>query len=67
MDERQFMEDVWDILLQNTNFITLSVFAEKYRELFTEINCTTGVITLRDEHNEYELSIRKVYTNQPNK
>ena len=66
MNEKQFMQDVYDVLRGNTKYITQEKFDEKYGEYFVEIDCENGEILLRDEHNEYVLSLRKTWSDGEN-
>lgn len=59
MDEKEFIQDVWDILRGNTQYITLDKFKEKYDDLFLE--CYDGTIRLMDEKNEWHLWVQKVW------
>ena len=64
MDERQFIEDVWDILQNNTQYITIEQFREKYADYFVEIDLDARQIRLMDDHNEWHLSLRKVWCDE---
>lgn len=33
MDEKEFINDVWDVLMGNTEYITQQQFAEKYPDM----------------------------------
>ena len=66
MDEKQFMEDVFDVLLCNTFFVTQEDFFRKYRDYFVEIDCSKGEITLKDDNNEWRLTLQKVWSNNKN-
>lgn len=61
MNERQFMQDVYDVLCGNTQYITQEQFSEKYHDLFVEINCDNGEIKLSDDHNEWRLQLQKIW------
>lgn len=61
MDEKQFMQDLWDVLKGNTDYIALEQFRERYDEFFVEIDCAEKRIRLMDEHNEWHLGVQKVW------
>lgn len=60
MNKKQFMQDVWDVLMGNTEYITQEQFAEKYEDTLIELDCTRGIIELGDDHNEWQLTLQKV-------
>lgn len=66
MDEKEFMQNLWDVVLGNNIYITQEQFVEKYREYFVELDCTKGEIRLMDEHNEWRLTIQKVWCDNSN-
>ena len=60
INEKQLMENIWDILLKNDQYISQAQFVDKYRDYFVEIDCASGVIRLADDNNEYELKLQKI-------
>ena len=64
MEEKQFMQDVWDVLRGNTIYITQEQFNEKYGDLFVEIDCDNGEIRLADDHNEWRLMLQKTWCDE---
>lgn len=64
MNKKQFMQDVWDVLMGNTEYITQERFAEKYKDMFIELDCTRGIIKLADDHNEWQLTLQKVWCDE---
>ena len=61
MNEKEFIQDVWDLLAGNTQYCTMEKAREKYRDLLIEADFSGGFITLRDDHNEWRLSLQKVW------
>lgn len=61
MDEKRFMQNVWDVLRGNTVYITQEQFNEEYRDLFVEVDCDKGSIRIADDHNEWRLMLQKVW------
>ena len=66
MDEKEFIQDVWDLLAGNTQHITLEEAREKYRDMLVEVDCEEKHITLmdKDAHNEWRLSLQKVWCDE---
>lgn len=64
MDEREFINDVWDLLCGNTHFCTTEQAREKYLDLLVEVECREHYITLRDDHNEWRLSLQKTWCDE---
>ena len=64
MDEKEFMQDLWDVLRGNTTYITLEQFREKYDSLFVEVDNDTKSIRLMDDHNEWRLTLQKVWCDE---
>ncbi len=64
MDEKEFIQDVWDLLSGNTQFCTTEQASEKYSDLLVEVECTEHYITLRDDHNEWRLSLQKTWCDE---
>ena len=64
MDEKEFMQDLWDVLRGNTIYITPEQFNEKYDELFVEVDRDANRISMSDEHNEWHLTLRKVWCDE---
>lgn len=64
MNEKEFMQDLWDVLRGNTQYITQEKFTEQYDDLFVEVDCDKGEIKLTDGHNEWVLSVRKVWCDE---
>ena len=60
MNEKEFINDLWDVLRGNTDYCTLEKFRKKYDELFVE--CDEHIL-LADEHNEWHLTLNKVWSN----
>lgn len=61
MNEFEFINDVWDVLLGNTHFCTQEQFAEKYRDFIVEVDCDAKYIRIMDDHNEWRLMLQKVW------
>lgn len=66
MDERQFMQDLWDVLRGNTDYITPEQFRKKYDDLFVEVDCEENNIRIMDEHNEWYLRLQKTWCDGTN-
>ena len=64
MDEKQFMQDLWDLMQENTDYITPDQFREKYGSLLLEVDCEAGHIRMTDDHNEWHLCIQKVWCDE---
>jgi hypothetical protein len=64
MDEKEFIMNVWDLLAGNSQYITIDEAREKYRDLLVDVDCSEGFITLRDDHNEWRLSLQKVWCDE---
>ena len=64
MNEKEFIQDVWDLLAGNTQYCTTEQARKKYRDLLVEVKYTEHYITLRDEHNEWRLSLQKVWCDE---
>ena len=64
MDEKEFLQDLWDVLRGNTSYITLEQFKEKYGELFVEVDNDAKCIRLMDDHNEWHLTLQKVWCDE---
>lgn len=64
MNEKEFIQDVWDLLAGNSEYCTMEEAREKYRDLLIEVDCSEGFITLRDNHNEWRLSLQKVWCDE---
>lgn len=60
MNEKEFMNDVWDVLVGNTNLITQAKFLKKYIWYFEEIDCEKNSIIITDDKSEWKLSLTKV-------
>ncbi len=58
MNEKEFMTDLWDVLRGNTDYCTLEEFRKKYDNFFVE--CDEQIV-LEDEHNEWHLTLQKVW------
>ena len=58
------MQDLFDVACGNSVYITQEQFIEKYKHYFLEIDCTDGVITLRDDHNEWRLVLQKTWCDE---
>lgn len=61
LNEKQFIEDIWDVLQCNDQYITQKQFNEKYHDYFVEVDCSGGVIRLADDNSEYELKLQKTW------
>ncbi len=64
MNEKEFIQNVWDLLAGNTQYCTTEQAREKYKDLLVEVECSEHYITLRDEHNEWRLSLQKVWCDE---
>ena len=64
MNENEFIQDVWDLLNGNTEYFTQEESHEKYRDLMVDVDCENKFITLRDDHNEWRLSLQKVWCDE---
>ena len=64
MDDKQFINDLWDVLRGNTEHITLEQFRKKYDGLFVEVDGEDNHIRMMDDHNEWQLGIQKVWCDQ---
>lgn len=64
MDENEFIQDVWDLLAGNSQYCTMEEAREKYRDMLVEVDCENKFITLRDDHNEWRLSLQKVWCDE---
>lgn len=61
MNEKEFITDLWDIINGNKQYITAEKFKEKYSELTVEVNLDDHYILLSDMHNEWRLTLQKVW------
>lgn len=61
MNEKEFITDLWDIINGNEQYITAEKFKEKYSELTVEVNLDDHYILLSDAHNEWRLTLHKVW------
>ena len=59
IDPKRMIEDIWDILLHNTKYITPEIFLAKYHKYFDCIDCSKGIIYLTDGADTYKLSLEK--------
>lgn len=64
MDEKEFIQNVWDLLNGNSQYINIEEAREKYRDLMVDVDCENKFITLRDDHNEWRLSLQKVWCDE---
>ena len=55
------MQDLFDVLMGNTVYITLEQFREKYDEFFIEMNCEENNIRMMDDHSEWRLMLQKTW------
>ena len=61
MNEKDFLRDLWDLMRGNTIYITQDEFKKKYDDLL--VQCDES-IRLADEHNEWRLSLQKVWCDE---
>ena len=61
MNEKEFMQDVFDVLLKNDRFITQEQFYDKYEKLFIEYDPSLKVIRLGTDREEWLLSLQKTW------
>ena len=47
MNEKEFIQDVWDLVNGNTMYITQEESHKKYRDLMVEVDCEEKFITIR--------------------
>lgn len=66
MNEKQFIQDVWDVLCGNTEYITQEQFVAKYRDFFVYADGEERTIHLADDHNEWHIFLQKVWTDNTN-
>lgn len=62
MNENDFIRDLWDVIQGNIQYITQEQFIKKYRKLFDEYYLDDNTITLSDKHNEWRLTLQKVWS-----
>ena len=65
MNERNFIENVYDILMCNTDYMTQHVFLKKYEDLdfsFWNLHEDGSFISISDGHNEWQLELRKTWS-----
>lgn len=60
--EQQFMEDIFDVINNNKEYITQEQFLEKYEDYEVEIDYATSVINVRNpyERTQFKLEITQV-------
>ena len=61
MEEKEFLQDLFDLMCGNTNYITLEQFREKYDGYIVEMDCEANRIRMMDDHNEWHLNLQKVW------
>lgn len=61
MNEKEFIQDLWAVLT-NTEHITIEQFRERYKKMFVKVNDSGQSICIKDEHNEWKLSVEKVWS-----
>lgn len=61
MNEKDFMNDLWDVLRGNTDNMTVEQFRSKYDSLFTEVDSNENAIRMADGHNEWRLMLQKTW------
>lgn len=61
MNEKEFIQDVWDVLMGNTQYITAEQFREKYEDLFVQVDLDTKSISLYNDNEEWLLSLQKTF------
>ena len=66
MNEKQFIQDLWDMLNGYSQYITQEQFAKKYSELCVYADGEEGTIHLADDHNEWHINLQKVWTDETN-
>ena len=60
MNEKEFMNNVWDVLVGNTRFMTQTKFLRKYLHYFVEMDCADNSILITDGEDKWKLSLTKV-------
>lgn len=60
--EQQFMEDIFDVINNNKEYITQEQFLEKYEDYEVEIDYATNIIEVRNpyERTQFKLEITQV-------
>lgn len=66
MNEKQFILDLWDVMRGNTEYITQEEFNKKYEEIIVDLDTKDRTIRLMDNHNEWQLSLQKVWCDETN-
>ena len=66
MDEKQFIQDLWDLMCGHTEYITQEQFTKKYFDYFVGVNRNRGYISLMDDHNDWRFTLQKTWTEKPN-
>ena len=66
MNEKQFIQDLWDLMNGYTEYITQEQFTKKYFDYFVGVNRNRGYISLMDDHNDWIFTLQKTWTDNPN-
>lgn len=64
IDAKEFITNIWDVLLGNTMYCTQQQFTNNYRDFFVELDSAAGIIRIMDDNNEYHLTLQKVWSGQ---
>lgn len=57
--EQQFMEDIFDVINNNKEYITQEQFLEKYEDYEVEIDYATSVINVRNPYERTQFKFLK--------
>lgn len=64
MDEKQLINDIWDVLMNNQCYITSEKFCEKYGDNFIEADSDKKQIVIRNDNGEWILQLQKVWADK---
>ena len=64
MNEKEFLKDIYDVLMGNTDYITQKQFAEKYKDL--DFECDFPELRIRSNNEEWLLLLQKTWSDGEN-
>ena len=63
LNESDFMQNLWDVMNNNTTYCTSQYFEKEYGDMIIELNQDENYIRIMDDHSEWRLSLQKVWYN----